>query len=189
MIDRKSIWVKVAVAFVLMMASQASLKAQRMALTSNLLEDAVLTPNVGLDIVVADKSSLTFDVSYAPWKLSQKFRNKHMAVRAGYRYWFSQALYAHYVGVDAVVSSSDVQAGRFGSRDEYVGLGIGYGYSFIINERWNIVPGFGIGMAYGSRYEGTDMMLKPNEGVQATSTTGFIPILTRLSVTIQYVIK
>lgn len=186
---KKSILINIVVAVIVMMVSQAPLKAQRMALTSNLLEDAVLTPNLGLDIVVADRQSIAFDVSFAPYKLTEKFHNKHMAIRAGYKYWFSQALYAHFISIDGVVSSSDVRIGKLGARDEYLGLGVGYGYSFIVNKRLNIVPNMGIGIAYGSRYDGTDHMVKPNEGVQATATTGLKPVITRLGVTIQYVLK
>lgn len=186
---KKSSWISFVVAAVLLLAFQTPLKAQRMALTSNLLEDVVITPNLGVDVVIADRQSIAFDVSYAPYRLSEKFHNKRMAVRAGYQYWFSQALYAHYVSIDGVVSSSDVQVGQKGARDEYVALGVGYGYSFIINKRLNIVPNLGLGLAYGSRYEGTDHMVKPNEGVQATSTIGFKPVITRLGVTIQYVLK
>jgi hypothetical protein len=112
-----------------------------------------------------------------------------MTFRAGYKYWFSQALYAHYVGVDAVASSSEVGLGQNKFKDEYVGLGIGYGYSFIIGKKLNIVPGIGVGLAYGNSYQGYDHMNGTNQGVQAVATPGFKPILTRLSVTIQYILK
>jgi hypothetical protein len=97
-------------------------------------------------------------------------------------------LYAHYIGVDAVASSSDIGLGRNQFRDEYIGIGVGYGYSFIIGKKLNIVPGIGVGLAYGNSYEGYDHM-NSGQGVQAVATPGFKPILTRLSVTIQYVLK
>ena len=175
--------------FVLILASQAPVRAQRMAITSNLLEDVMLAPNLGVDIVVADKQSFTLDITCAPYKISENLHNKQMAVRAGYKFWFTQALYAHYISIDGVLCSSDVKFGNLGSRDEYAGVGVSYGYSFIINKNINIVPNVGIGVAYGSSYEGTDHMVKPNEGVHAIATTGIKPILTRLGVTIQYVLK
>lgn len=174
---------------IMLMMAKVSLSAQRIALTSNLIEDAVLTPNLGVDIVVADRQSLTFDASFAPYKISPKFHNKCMALKAGYRYWFNQALYAHYIGIDAVLSSSDAGIGLKDFRHEYVGLGIGYGYSFIIGKRLNIVPNIGIGVAYGQSYTGYDRMLSPGKGVEATETPGFKPILTRLGVTLQYVLN
>jgi hypothetical protein len=180
--------VRLILTLILMLAAKTSLHAQRIAVTSNLLEDVVLTPNIGVDIVVADRQSITFDASFAPYKLTEQLHNKTMAFRAGYKYWFSQALYAHYIGVDAVASSSDIGLGRNQFRDEYIGIGVGYGYSFIIGKKLNIVPGIGVGLAYGNSYEGYDHM-NSGQGVQAVATPGFKPILTRLSVTIQYVLK
>ena len=172
-----------------MLAVRNPLHAQRIAITSNALEDVVLTPNVGVEIVVADRQSLSFDTSFSPYKIADQFHNKRMTFRAGYKYWFSQALYAHYLGVDAVASSSEVGIGQKQSKDEYFGIGVGYGYSFILGKKLNIVPGIGIGLAYGNRYQGYDHMTSPSQGVQATATPGFKPVLTRLSVTIQYVLR
>ena len=186
---KKFLWIKFVIALALFVCAQTQMNAQRMAITSNLLEDALLAPNLGVDIVVADKQSLSLVVTCAPYKLTESVHNKQMAVRAGYKFWFTQSLYAHYISIDGVLCSSDFQIGKLGSRDEYVGLGVGYGYSFVISKNINIVPNIGIGLAYGTNYQGTDHMVKPNEGVQAIETPGIMPILTRLGVTIQYVLK
>jgi hypothetical protein len=181
--------IKIIFIIILLIATKTSLNAQRIALTTNLVEDALVTPNIGVDIVVADNQSVTFDASYAPYKLSQQFYNKCMTFRAGYKYWFNQAFYAHYVGVDAVFSSSDVGVANFRSRDEYIGVGIGYGYSFILGSRLNLIPHVGVGLAYGKSYEGYDQMLAPGQGVQAVATPGFKPILTRFGITIHYILN
>ena len=181
--------IKLILIVIIMIAFRGTLSAQRIAITSNLLEDVVLTPNIGVDIVVEDRQSLTFDASISPYKVTTEFYNKRMTFRAGYKFWFNQAFYAHYVGVDAVLSSSDVALEKVASRDEYFGLGIGYGYSFILNKRLNLVPNVGVGMAYGKTYEGTDHMIKPGEGVQSTYTRGVKPILTRLGITLHYVLR
>ena len=184
-----SIKIKFMMVVILMIAAKTSVHAQRMAITTNVLEDVVLTPNLGIEIVVADRQSLTFDASFAPYKLSEQFHNKCMTFRAGYKYWFSQALYAHYIGIDAVASSYDMGVGRYDFRDQYVGIGVGYGYSFIIGKKLNIVPGIGVGFAYGNSYQGHDHMSGPGQAVEAVETPGFKPVLTRLSVTLQYVLK
>ena len=174
---------------VLLIATRTSLNAQRVAVSTNLLEDAILTPNVGVEIVLADQQSITFDASCSPYKLSQKFYNKCMTFRAGYKYWFDQALYAHYLGVDLVASSSDFWLGKLSSRDEYIGVGVGYGYSFIVGKKLNIVPCMGIGLAYGQSYDGYDQMVGTGKGVEAQARRGVKPVVTRLGITIQYVLK
>ncbi|MBR4883285.1 MAG: DUF3575 domain-containing protein [Bacteroidales bacterium] len=181
--------IKLILIVIIMIAFRGTLSAQRIALTSNLLEDAVLTPNIGVDIVVEDRQSLTFDASFSPYKVATEFYNKRMTLRAGYKYWLDQALYAHYLGADVVLSSSDVGVGKFNSRDQYVGVGVGYGYSFILGKRWNVAPHIGVGVAYCKTYEGSDHMVKPGEGVEATCSTGIKPIITRMGVTLQYVLR
>ena len=182
-------WIKIVITIAFFICAQSQMKAQRMALTSNLLEDALATPNFGVEIVLADRQSLSFDVSCAPYKLTENFHNKKMSFRAGYKFWLTQAFYGHYLCADAVAVSSDVQISGFGSRNEYLGLGVSYGYSYIFSKRWNLIPHVGLGVAYGARYNGTDHMIRPNEGVEATAVMGFTPILTRLGITIQYVLR
>ena len=116
-----SFGIKLVVAAILMIAAGTSANAQRIAVTTNLLEDAFLTPNIGIDVIVADRQSLTFDTSIAPFKATEFLHNKCMTLRAGYKYWFEQALYGHYIGVDAVATSSDLRIGRYNSRDQYIG--------------------------------------------------------------------
>lgn len=186
---KPSSFLRIVLVALLMMAAGTSLRAQRFALTSNLLEDALVTPNVGVEVVVADQQSLSFDLSCAPYKLSQDYYNQCMTFRAGYKYWFNQALYAHHLSIDAVATSSDFGFGKFASQYEYLSLGIGYGYSFIINQRINLVPSVGIGIAYGNRYEGYDHMNDAGAGVEALTKRGLRPFVTRLALTIQYVLN
>ena len=185
---KMSLKIKFILVAILMIAARTSMNAQRIAVTTNVVEDAILTPNVGVDIVLSDRQSITFDTSFAPYQLSKGFSNKCMTFRAGYKYWLNQAFYAHYVGVDAVASSSDVVVGQFNSRDEYVGLGVAYGYSFILGKKLSIVPSIGVGLAYGNSYQGHNHM-ESGKPVYAVATPGFKPILTRLSVTIHYILK
>ena len=181
--------IKIFFTIVLLLVAKTSLNAQRIAVTTNVLEDVILTPNIGVDIVVADKQSITFDTSFSPYKLAENFHNKRMTFRAGYKYWLNQAFYAHYFGVDAILSSSDVGVGNFKSRDEYIGLGVGYGYSFILGKRLNLVPHLGVGLSLGKTYDGYDQMLSPGQGVQAVATTCVKPIITRFGITIHYILN
>ena len=184
-----SLRIKILIAILLVFGAKTSLNAQRIALTTNVLEDVVLTPNIGVDIVVADKQTLSLDTSFAPDKLTQSLYYKCMIVRAGYKYWLDQAFYAHYVGVDVIASSYDIKLRNFNEKNEYVGLGVGYGYSFLLGKRLNFVPCVGLGLAYGTMYDGHDHMVRPGVGVEATATRTIRPVITRLGITIQYVLN
>lgn len=185
---KMSLKIKFILVAILMIAARTSMNAQRIAVTTNVVEDAILTPNVGVDIVLSDRQSITFDTSFAPYQLSKGFSNKCMTFRAGYKYWLNQAFYAHYIGVDVVASSNDFRLGSWKQKGEYLGIGVGYGYSLILSKRLNLVPHIGVGIAYGNSYEGHDHM-NGTQGVQAVATPRFMPILTRFGLTIQYVLN
>lgn len=184
-----SIRIKILIAILLVFGAKTSLNAQRIAVTTNILEDVVLTPNIGIDIVVADQQSVSLDASAAPYKLSENMYNKSLTLRVGYKYWFNQAFYSHYAGVDLIASSYDFGLRNYKSKYEYVGLGVGYGYSLIIGKRLNFVPCVGLGLAVGKSYDGHDHMVKPGQGVEAVATTTIKPVITRLGITIQYVLN
>lgn len=180
---------KVVLILLFFTGAKVAVSAQQIALSSNLLEDVILTPNLGVDIVISDRQSVSFDLSCSPYKLSTGFHNKCMAFRAGYKFWLNQTFYAHYVGVDAILSSTDFAIGQFNSRGEQIGLGISYGYSFILGKRINLVPHVGVGLAYNTSYDGYDQMLNVGTGVQSTSMSVIKPVFTRLGVTIQYILR
>ena len=77
--------IKIFVTLVLLLVAKTSLNAQRIAVTTNALEDIVLTPNVGVDVVVADRQSISFDTSISPYRIADDFHNKRMTFRAGYK--------------------------------------------------------------------------------------------------------
>lgn len=185
-INFKIRWILVVI---LMIAAGKTVNAQRLALTTNLFEDAIVTPNFGVDVVITDKQSFTFDASFAPYKLADAFHNKCMTYRLGYKFWLNQAFYGHYVSVDLVANSSDIGLGKWNFKDEYLGVGASYGYAFIISKRLNLVPHIGIGVAYGNRYEGYDHMTENGSPVEAQAKRGVIPIVTRFGVTLQYVLN
>jgi hypothetical protein len=78
---------------------------------------------------------------------------------------------------------------KWNFKDEYVGIGLSYGYAFIINKRLNLVPHIGLGVAYGSSYEGYDHVEDSGAAIQAQATMGIKPVVTRLGITLQYVLK
>lgn len=185
-INFKIRWILVVI---LMITAGKSVNAQRLALTTNLFEDAIVTPNIGVDVVITDKQSFSFDASYAPYKLADAFHNKCMTYRLGYKFWLNQAFYGHYLGMDLVANSSDVGLAKWHFKDEYLGVGASYGYAFIISKRLNLVPHIGVGVAYGNRYEGYDHMTENGSPVEAQAKRGVIPIVTRFGVTLQCVLN
>lgn len=153
-----------------------SANAQRVGVSSNLVGLGLLSANLEGEISLNHQTTLAFGASCAPWKITDKFSLRHISIVPEYRYWFNQAMYAHYVGINALYCAYDIDISRKRYEGNTIGLGLGYGYSFVVGERWNVVPGIGIGVGWNNRRSNSESMPKVS------------PILTRLGVSIQYLI-
>lgn len=137
--------------------------AQKVALKSNVLYDAALTINGGIEVGLAPRWTLDVSGNYNGWSLSHGRRWKHFLVQPEARYWFCDRFSGHFIGLHA-------HGGRFNvgmlkndfkflgsdfsrlSDNRYqgwlVGAGLGYGYSFILGRHWNMEAEIGVGYAY-----------------------------------------
>lgn len=127
-------------------------------LSTNLLYDAALVPNIGAGIYLGRHISLFADWMYAWWSNSE--RHRYWRVYGGdieARYQFghgcSDSPFAgHYVGVYGSLVTYDFQ---FGNRKGVIGdkfnyaVGFSYGYSLPVNRRLNINFSLGIGYMWG----------------------------------------
>ena len=70
----------------------------QVALKSNLLYDAALSPNIGAEVGVAPKWSLEVSGNLNAWTLDNGRRWKHWLVQPEVRYWFCDRFSGHFVG-------------------------------------------------------------------------------------------
>lgn len=145
----------------------AAAASQQVALKTNLIDDALLDINVGIEVGVAPKWSVDMPVSLNYWKLSNNCQWRHWAVQPGARYWFCERFQGHFVGAHAHGGMYNV--GGFNGRINilgtdlrkladaryqgwFAGAGISYGYAWILGKHWNIEGEIGLGFAY-TRYD------------------------------------
>lgn len=129
------------------------------ALKSNLLYDATLTPNAGVEVYVQNGWSIGGNWMYAWWSNKDKQYCWHNCggelVFRRYLGWEFQRnpLTGHHFELYTQLLTYDVEMGTKGylSRISY-GTGIGYGYSFRINRQMNLDTAIGIGYL-GGEYE------------------------------------
>lgn len=151
----------------LAMGYTQGVKAQDVAVKSNLLSDAFLNPNMGLEVGLAPKWTLEVIGEFNGWTLSHDRRWKHWAAQPEIRYWFCDRFSGHFIG--AHVHGGQYNMGGFNGRYNlfgtdarklkdtryqgwFVGAGIAYGYAWILNEYWNLEAEFGFGYSY-TRYD------------------------------------
>lgn len=118
---------------------------------SNLLWDAMLMPNIGVEFSVSDKITLGADF-YASWLGAKKHKTQGWMPSIEGRYYFSELFKGHHLGITA--SYYNINKVKYFYSDSYakdgyaVGGGLLYGYSINLGEKWNL--SFNIGAEYTS---------------------------------------
>lgn len=140
---------------------------QVFAVKTNVLDDALLNVNIGAEAAVAPKWTVELPLSLNGWTLSHDRRWKHWSVQPAARYWFCDRFAGHFIG--AQLHGGQYNIGGFDghinmlgtdfrklkdSRYQgwFVGAGINYGYTWIIDRHWNFEAEIGVGYSY-TRYD------------------------------------
>lgn len=127
---------------------------------NNLLYDATLTPNIGLEVKIGSRS--TFQVFYGinPWKFSDTKKWRHWSLMPEYRYWLKKEkapyLLGWFTGVHALggefnVGGVDMPFGMMkwlkDNRYEgwFIGGGLTLGHAWRLSDRWRLEAAVGVG--------------------------------------------
>ena len=134
--------------------------ADRLFVTTNMLYDAALIPNIGLGIMASGRLTLHADWMYARWSNRDRVRywriyggDIEVKYRVGRRHKRSP-LGGHHIGVYGSMACYDFQAGRshrgFLSDKWNYAAGISYTYSLPVAEHFNIDFSLGVGYLWGT---------------------------------------
>ena len=127
----------------------------KVALTTNMLYDAALIPDLGVEIAFGSRWSLAADGMYAWW--SKSSRSRFWRVYGGNvelrRWWPSGdvSLTGHHAGAYFSMLTYDFKLGRhgyLGDRWSYA-AGLSYGYSVALSRYFNIDFSIGLGYLWG----------------------------------------
>ena len=136
--------------------------AQNVGIKTNLISDAVTTPNLGVEFRMAPR--WTFDVSgqLNMWNIHGR-RWRHWMVQPEARVWICEAFQGSFFGIHAIggqynIGNIDTNIKFLGSdfsklKDHRyegwgVGGGIAYGYAWILSKHWNLEAEIGVGYIY-----------------------------------------
>lgn len=137
--------------------------AQKVALKTNLLSDAFLNPNLGLEFGLAPRWTLEISGEFNGWTLSHERRWKHWATQPEVRYWFCDRFGGHFFGIHVHggqynVGGVGMKLNLLGTNFElpkhtrfqgwFAGGGIGYGYAWVLGRNFNLEAELGVGYSY-----------------------------------------
>lgn len=141
------------------------IKAQNVNIKTNLIPDAALSPNLGVEIGLKPHWSLDLTGELNLWTI-REHKWKHWLVQPEARYWFCEYFAKHFVGVHLL--GGQYNFGNIKNNIKFLGTdlspltdhrfqgwaiggGIAYGYSFVLNRSLNLELELGIGYLY-TRY-------------------------------------
>ncbi len=151
----------------LLLAAAPKLFAQDVAIKTNFVSDALVSPNIGVEFGLAPR--WTFDLSgqFNAWTMGNDKRWKHWLVQPEIRYWFCDRFAGHFVGAHLLggqynIGGLDIPINFLGTdfrklkdyryQGWFGGAGIAYGYAWVISPSWNIEAEIGFGWTY-TRYD------------------------------------
>ncbi len=121
--------------------------SQEVALKTNALMLAGLTPNFGCEIVTGEHTSVDFSLfgHYKPYGLNSKM----IGLQPEFKYWFNgRPMIREYVGAGLLYTSYDITGRRQVFDGDAVGLGLTGGYVFALGKRWNLELSGSFGLVF-----------------------------------------
>jgi len=159
--------IKIFSIIVLMLVCGLSLNAQKVAVKTNLLYGAgTLTPNLGVEFGLGQRTTLDISGGYNPWNLEGTATDNkkwvHYLVQPEFRYWLCERFNGHFFGVHGLFGEYNVGGIEipffgdplFDKNSRYEGIayggGLSYGYHWMWGKRWGMEFTLGIGAVYTS---------------------------------------
>lgn len=134
--------------------------SQHFAIKNNLLYDAMLTPNLGVEIGLGKRVTLDLNAGWHPFTLDEK-KNKsieHWLVQPELRIWGCERFSGTFFGIHAHGGEYDMSNiklpwGIFPNLEDnrydgyFYGGGISIGHQWVLGKHWNLEASIGAGYA------------------------------------------
>lgn len=159
-----------------------------LALKTNLLFDAALCANLGLEVELWPGWSLDVPVWYSPYDITPTRKLRLLAVQPEIRYWTAKAGEGHFLGLHTHVAGFNVAVndhGRYQDPNHALwGMGVSYGYAMGLGRgrRWWLEFNIGAGFA-GYDYDVYD---NRRNGARLRSGSATYWGITRAGVSLSY---
>lgn len=121
---------------------------QKVAVKTNLLYDAFMNVNLGIEFVVDPKWSIDISADYNNWKFSHGRRWKHWMVQPEARWWWQgHPLKGHFLPFHLVGGQYNVAFSSPRRQGWGIGAGVGYGYAWQFGSHWGLEAEVAVGYA------------------------------------------
>lgn len=144
---RKECFMKKLFLLIFVILAAHTMHAQRVALKTNALYWATLSPNLGTEFRISRHYTLNLEVAGNPFKISDKFKTHFAGASPELRYWFSgRPQTRHFAGIMGLAAGYSLGINDVHHRGTAWGGGLTYGYSFVLSKRWSLETSVGAGV-------------------------------------------
>ncbi|MBR6346863.1 MAG: DUF3575 domain-containing protein [Bacteroidales bacterium] len=157
----------------LLMSAGVAKAQQHVAIKTNILHDATLSPNIAVEYAFLPKWSFELPFSYNQWPGVKDMIYKHAIFQPAVRYWFCERFNGWFVGIHGIGGMATLSNGpdfsqyyhKFPNLNNYklekalvLGGGVSFGYDVSLARHWNLEFELGLGYIYanGDLYEMVD---------------------------------
>lgn len=117
--------------------------AQIFSVRADALSVLTATVHLGAEVSVADKWTVEVSGYWNPI-CTDNFSIRFHAVQLGARYWFYESFVGHFLGQHLTYVGYDLGSRRKRYDGRAYGLGVSYGYAWMLSKRWNVAIEAGI---------------------------------------------
>lgn len=127
---------------------------QKIAVKTNALYWATATPNLAVELGLGKRVTLDIAGGYNPFTFDGNRKWKHYLIQPEIRYWLCERFNGHFFGLHTgymnynvsklpLLYSKDAKHHRY--EGWLTGVGLSYGYQWILGRRWNLEAELGVG--------------------------------------------
>lgn len=162
-----------------------------LAIKSNLVFAAALTPNLALELPIKKHFSIELSSTYNIWDLKGNVKWKNLMVMSDFRYWPKKNMEGTFYGLNlnwAKYNIGGIPMPYYGDADYYrydgwtAGVGISAGYMWYLSRHWSFEANIGLGVNYTSY----DKYLQPVCGAYWGSFKNILIMPTKIGLSFVY---
>lgn len=128
-------------------ATSPAAHAQFSTVSTNLAGWAVGNINAAIDVSIDKRNTVNIPFSGNPFAFGDT-RWRHIVLQPGWRHWMVERYVGHFVSPYLLYANYEFGRKRWQYTGNAYGVGFSWGYSKLLNTRWNFVVEFGVGILY-----------------------------------------
>lgn len=160
--------------------------AQRVALRTNVIDWATLSPNLTLETRLNRRLTLGMGLVGNPFKVKiADTRFNNFRFQPELRYWFNRPMARHFMGFALLAANYDLRHKASIAQGDIFAAGLTYGFALVLSRHWNVEFTAGIGLGKTRYFKYNEDETKPS----SPNHSKWTPVPMNVGVSFSYIFK